>query len=151
MIKADCCCSVFKSCPTLCDLRDCSMPGFPVLQHLLKYAQTHVHWLVMSSNQLILYRLLLLLPSTLPSIKIFSNESAVWVRWPKYWSFNLNISPSNEYSELIYFRIDWFGVLAVQGTLKSLVRTTVWKYQFFGAQPSLWSNSHIRTRLLEKP
>ena len=77
MIKADCCCSVFKSCPTLCDLRDCSMPGFPVLQHLLKYAQTHVHRLVMSSNHLILYRLLLLLPSTLPSINILSNESAV--------------------------------------------------------------------------
>ena len=136
MIKADCCCSVSKSCPTLCDPRDCSMPGFPVLQHLLKYGQTHVHWvgnLIQPSHPLST-----LFPPALilPSIKVFSNESALWVRWPKYWSFSFNINPSNEYSQLIYFRIDWFDVLAVQGTLKSLLQNIVWKYRFFGAQPS---------------
>ena len=77
---------------------------------------------VMPSNKLILCRPLLLLPSILPSIRVFSNESVLYIRWPKYWSFNFNISPSNEYSGLISFRIDWFDLLAVQGTLKSLLQ-----------------------------
>ena len=76
---------------------------------------------VMSSNRLILCRPLLLLPSTFPSIRVFSNESALHIRWPKYWSFSFNIDPSNEYSGLISFRTDWFDLLAVQGTLKSLL------------------------------
>ena len=78
--------------------------------------------LVMPSNHLNLCRPLLLLPSTFPSIRVFSNESALCIRWPKYWSFRFNISPSNDYSRLISFRIDWFDLLAVQGTLKSLLQ-----------------------------
>ena len=78
--------------------------------------------LVMSSNHLILCRPLLLLPSIFPSIRAFSNESVLLIRWPKYWSFSFSISPSNEYSGLIFFRMDWFDLLAVQGTLKSLLQ-----------------------------
>ena len=77
---------------------------------------------VMPSNHLILYRPLLLLISIFPSIRLFSNESVLHIRWPKYWSFNFSISPSNEYSELISFRMDWLDLLAVQGTLKSLLQ-----------------------------
>ena len=95
------------------------MPGFTVLQYLLEFAQTHVHW-VMSSNHLIVCRPLLLLPSIFPSIRVFSNESVLCIRWPKYWSFSFSISPSNEYWGLISFRMDWLDLLAVQGTLKSL-------------------------------
>ena len=87
----------------------------------------------------------LLLTSFFPSIRVFSNESALRIRWPKYWSFNFSISPSNEYSRLITFRIDWVDLLAVQGTLKSLSNTTVQKHQFFGTQTFLWSSSHIHT------
>ena len=105
---------------------------------------------VMPSNHLILCRPLLLLPSTFPSIRVFSNELVLHIRWPKYWSFSFNISPSNEYSGLISFRIDWFD-LAVQGTLKSLFQHQNSKASVFGAQFSLWSNSHIHTWLLEKP
>ena len=76
--------------------------------------------LVMSSNHLILCHPVLLLPSIFPSIRVFSNESALCIRWPKYWSFSFSLSPSNEYSGLISFRIDWFGLLAAQGTLKRL-------------------------------
>ena len=98
------------------------MPGFPVHHQLLELAQTHVHWLAMPSNHLILCCPLLLLPSIFPSIRVFSNESVVCIRWPKYWSFNFSVSPSNEYSGLISFRIDWFDLLAVQGTLKSFLQ-----------------------------
>ena len=117
-----CCCWVTKLCPTLCDPMDCSIPGFPVLHHLPKFAQTHVHWIVMLSNYLILYHPLLLLPSIFPSIWLFSNESVLHIRWPKYCSFSFSISRSNEYSGLISFRIDWFDLLAVQGTLKSILQ-----------------------------
>ena len=104
--------------------------------------------LVMPSNRLILCWPLLLLPSIFPSIRVFSNESVLHIRWPKYWSFSFSISHSNEYSGLISFRMDWFDLLAVQGTLKSLLHTTVQQHQFFSAQLSLWSNSHIHTWLL---
>ena len=100
----------------------------------------------MPSNHLVPCHPLLLLPSIFPSIRVFSNELVLHIRWPKYWS--LSISPSNENSGLISFRMDWFDILAVQGTLKSLLvfsNSTVWKHQFFGAQSSLWSNSHICT------
>ena len=100
----------------------------------------------MPSNHLIICRPLLLLPSIFPSIRAFSNESVLRIRWPKYWSFS--ISPSNEYSGLISFRINWFDLLAVQGTFKSLLSTTIQKYQFFDTQLSLWSNSHIHTQSL---
>ena len=98
--------------------------------------------LVMPSNHLILCCLLLFLPSIFPSIWIFSNQSSLHIRGPKYWSFSLSISPSNEYSGLTSFRIDWFDLFAVQGTLKSSPATQFESINS-GAQPSLWSNSHI--------
>ena len=100
---------------------DCSTPGFPVPHQLLELTQTHVHWVsdaIQPSHPLSS-------PSpafNLPSIRVFSNESAVCIRWPKQWSFNFSISPSNEYLGSISFRIDWFDLLAVQGTLKSLLQ-----------------------------
>ena len=96
---------------------------------------TSIEWL-MSSKHLILCRPLLLLPSIFPSIRVFSSESALHIRWPNYWSFSFSISPSNEYSELISFRIDWFDLLAVQGTFKCLLQHHK-KHQFFGTQLSL--------------
>ena len=89
---------------------------------------------VMPSNRLILCRPLVLLPSIFPSIRVFSNESALCIRWPNYWSFSFNINPSNEHPGLTSFRMDWLDVLAVQGTLKSLLQHHGSKYQFFGAQ-----------------
>ena len=87
---------------------------------------------------IILFHPLLLLPSNFPSIGVFSKESVLCIRWPKDWSVSFSNNPSNEYSGLISFRIDWFDLLAVQGTLKSLLHTTVQKHHFFSAQPSLW-------------
>ena len=98
------------------------MPGFPVHHQLPELTQTHVHRSMMPSNHLILCCPLLLLPSIFPSIRVFSNESVLHIRWLKYWSFSFSISPSNEYSGLISFRIDWLDLLAVQGTLKSLLQ-----------------------------
>ena len=100
---------------------------------------------VMPSNHLIFCCPLLLPPSILPSIRVFSNESALHIRCPKYWSFSFNISPSNEYSGPISFRMDWLDLPDVQGTLKNLFQTTVQKHQFIGAHPSLGFNSHIHT------
>ena len=102
----------------------------------------------MPSNHLILCHSLLLLLSIFPSIRVFSNKSVLCMRWPKYWSFSLDISPSDKHSGLISFRIDWFDLLAVQGTLKSLFQHLSSKHQFLSTQPSLWSNSHIHTWLL---
>ena len=104
-----CSCSVTQSCPTLSDPMDCSIPGFPVLQHLLEFAQTHVCWVSDAIQlSLILCHPLLLLLSTFPSIRVFSNELALPMRLPKYWSFSFNISPSSEFSGLISFSTDWF-------------------------------------------
>ena len=117
--------SVTQSCPTLCDPTDCSMPDSLSITNswsLLKFMSIE---LVMSSKPLILCHPLLLLPSIFPSIRVFPNESVLCIRWPKYWSFS--ISPSNEYSGLIPFRIDWFDLLAVQGTLKSLPQHHSWR------------------------
>ena len=100
---------------------------------------------VMPSNHLFLSCPLLLLPSIFPSIRVFSNESVLCIRWPKDWSFSFNIHPSNEHSGLISFRMGWLDVLAVQGTLKSLLQHTVQKHQFFGAQLSSQSNCHTHT------
>ena len=100
---------------------------------------------VMPSNHIILCHPLLLLPSIFPSIRVFSNESVLRIRWPKYWSFSFSICPSNEYSGLISFRMDWLDLLAVQGTLKSLFQHHSSKHQLFGIQLSLWSSSHIHT------
>ena len=98
---------------------NCSKPGLLVHHQLLEPTQTHVIELVMPSNHLILCHPLLLLPSIFPSIRVFSSESALRIRWPKYWSFSFIISPSNEHPGLISFRMDWLELLAVQGTLES--------------------------------
>ena len=107
--------------------------------------------LVMPSSHLILCCPLLLLPPIPPSIRVFSNESVLCIRWPKCWSFSFSISPSKEHPGLISFRMDWLDLLAVQGTLRVFSNTTVQKHQLFRAQLSLWSNSHIHAWLLEKP
>ena len=114
------CCSVTKSYLPFCNPVNYSMP---CLHYLPELAQTHAHWVSMLSNQLIL------LPSIYPSIRLFSNESALPIRWPKDWR-SFSISPSNEYSGLISFRIDWFDLLAVQGTPKSLLQYHNLKHQF---------------------
>jgi len=137
-----CCCPVTKSCPTLCDSVDCSPQDTLSFTISWEFAQTHVLWVVMPSNYLILCCPLLFLPSIFPSIRVFSSESALCFRWPKYLSFSFSISPSNEYSGFISFRIDWFDLLAVQGALKSLLqyhslRTSVpWYSAFFMVQLS---------------
>ena len=122
-----------------CNPMDCSMPVSLVLhifQSLLKFMSIE---LVMLSNYFILYHSLLLLLSIFPSIRVFSSESALRIRWPKYWRFNSSISPSNEWSGLISFRIDWFDLIAVQGTLKSLLQ------HHSSKAPILQSNSHVHT------
>ena len=123
--------SVAQSCPTLCDPINRSTPGLPVHHQLLEFTQTNsVHRVGMPSSHLILCHPLLFLPLVFPRIRVFSNESALCIRWPKYWSFRF--SPSNECSELISFKIDWFGLLAVQGTLKSLLQHHSLKASIFG-------------------
>ena len=113
--------SVAQSCLTLCNPMDCHTPGFPVHHQLLELTQTHVHQVCDAMQNHPILCPLILLPSIFPSIRIFSNESVLCIRWPKYWSFSFSISPSNEYSGLISFRMDWLDLLAVQGTLKSLL------------------------------
>ena len=113
--------SVAQSCPTLCNPMNHSMPGLPVHHQLPEFTQLMSIELVMPSNHLILCCPLLLLPQIPPSIRVFSNESTLHMRWPKYWSFSFSISPSNEHSGLISFRMDWLDLFAVQGTLKSLL------------------------------
>ena len=129
--------SVTQSCPTLCDPKNCSTPGFPVHHWLLVLTQTDVHQVgdaIQPSHPLSS-------PSpptfSLSSIRVFSKESVLCIRWPKYWSFSLNISPSNEYSGLISFRMDWLDLLAVKGTLKSLLQHHSSKESIFDAQLSL--------------
>ena len=133
--------SVAQSCLILCSLMDCSTPGLLSItnsQSLLKLMSIES---VMPSNHLILCWPLLLLPSIFPGIRVFSNESAVSC-WPKYWSFSFGISPSNEYSGLISFRMDWLDLLEVQGTLKSLLQhhssqaSILWHSTFFMVQLS---------------
>ena len=114
--------SVTQSCPTLCNPMNRSTPGLPIYHQLPEFTQLMSIELVMLSNHLILCHPLLLLLSIFPSIRVFSNESAPCIRWPKYWSFSFNISPSNEHSGLIFFRMDWLDLLAVQRTLKSLIQ-----------------------------
>ena len=114
--------SVTQSCPTLCSPMDCSMPGFPVNHQLPEPTQSHVH----CTSDAIQPSHPLLSPSpptfNLSHIRVFPNESVLHIRWPKYWSFSFSISPSNEYSGVISFRMDWLDLLAVQGTLKSLLQ-----------------------------
>ena len=101
--------------------------------------------LVMLSNHLIFCHCLLFLPSIFPSIRVFSNESALHIRWPKYWSFSFNISPFNEHSGLISFRMDWLDSSQSKGLSRVFSKTTVQEHQFFSPQLSLWSNSYIHT------
>ena len=110
------------SCVQLCNPMDCRMAGIPVHHQLLEFTQTHVIESMMPSNHLILCCPLLLPPSIIPSIRVFSKESVLCIRWPNYWGFSFNISPSNEHSGLISFRMDWLYLLAVQGTLTSLLQ-----------------------------
>ena len=119
-----CCCSVANPCPALCNHMDCSTPGFSVLHCLPELTQLMSIQFLMPSNHLILCCPFLLLPSIFPSIRVFSNELSLCIRWPKYWSFSVSfsMSSSNEYSGLISFKIDWFYLLAVWGTLKSLLQ-----------------------------
>ena len=134
--------SVAQSCPTLCDPMDCSTPGLPVHHQLPEFTQTLVHLVgdaIQPSHPL---SSLLLLPSIFPSIRVFSNESILHIRLPKYWSFSFNISPSKEYSGLVSIKMDWLDLLAVQGTLKSLLQhhspkaSVLWCSVFFTVQLS---------------
>ena len=148
--------SVAQSCPTLWDPTDCGAPGFPVHHQFLSLLKLMSTESVMPSSHLILCRPLLLLSSIFPSIRVFSNESALCIRWPKYWSFSFSISPCNEYSGLLSFRMDWLDLLAVQGTLKSLLQhhsskaSILWHSAFFIVQlshPSLTTGKTIAQRL----
>ena len=143
--------SVAQLCLTLCDPMNRSTPGLPVHHQLPEFTQTHVHWVGDAIQPSHLLSSLFLLLSIFPSIRVFSNESAFHISWPKYWSFSFNISPSSEHPGLISFRMDWLDFLAVQGTLKSLLQHHSSKHQLFGAQLSSQSNSHIHTWPLEKP
>ena len=143
MAVAKACCLFAKPCLTLCNAMDCSMLGFLVLHHLPEFAQLMSIKSIMPSNHLSLCNHLLLLPSNFPSIRVFSNESTLPIRWPKYWNFSFSINPSNEYSGLVSFRVDWSHLLAVQGTLKSLHQHHILKTSI------LWCSafSHICTWL----
>ena len=114
--------SVAQSCLTLCDPMNHSMPGLPVITNSWSSLRLVSIELVMPSSHLIFCRPLLLLPPIPPSIRVFSNESALRIRWPKYWSFSFSISPSKQHPGLISFRMDWLDLLAVQGILKSLLQ-----------------------------
>ena len=145
-IRSDQIRSVAQSCLTLCDPMNHSTPGLPVHHQLLEFTQTHVHRVSDAIRHLILCRPLLLLPPIAPSIRVFSSESTLCMRWPKYWSFSFNIIPSKEIPGLISFRMDWLDLLAVQGTLKNLLQHHSLKASILlWAQPSSQSNSHIHT------
>ena len=133
--------SVAQSCPTLCDPINRSTPGLPVHHQLQEFTQTHVHKSVIPSSHLILCCPLLLLPSIPPSIRVFSNESSLHMRWPKYWSFSFSIIPSKETPS------EWTGWISLQskGLSRVFSNTTVQKHQFFGAQLSSQSKFHIYT------
>ena len=134
--------SVPQSCPTLCDPMDCSTPGFPVHHQLPELTQNHLRQVGDAIQPSHPFHPLLLLPSIFPSIKVFSNESVLSIRWPKYWNFSFNTSPSNIHwiHSLISFRMDWLELLAVQGTLKSLLQhhslkaSILWYSPFFMVQ-----------------
>ena len=140
-------CLVAKSCPALWDPMNCSIPGFPVLHYLLNLLKLMSVESIMPSNHLICHPFLLL-PSIFPSIRAFSKESAVCIRWPKYWA-STSVLPMNIQG---WFPLGLTGLILLStGLSRVLSSTTVLKHQFFSIQPSLWSNSHIHTWLLEKP
>ena len=137
--------SVSQSCLSLCDPMNHSTPGLPVHHQLPEFIKLMSIQLVMPSSHLILCRPLLLLPPIPPSIRVFSTESTLHTRWPKFWSFSFSISPSKEHPGLI--PLGWTGWISLQskGLSRVFSNTTVQKHQFFGAQPSSQSNSHIHT------
>ena len=133
--------SVTQSCLTLCDPIDCSLPGFPVITNSWRLLKLMSIKSLIPSNHLFLCHHLLLLLSMFPNIRVFPNESALSIRWPKYWSFSFSIYPFNEYPGLISFRTDWFDFFAFQGTLKSLLHhnskaSVLWHSAFFMVQLS---------------
>ena len=139
--------SVAQSCLTLCYLMDCSTSGLPVCHQLTELAQTHVHWVGDAIKPSYPLPRSPLFSSIFHSIRVFSSELALCMRWPKHWSFSFSIGPSNEYSGLISFRIDWFDILAVQGALKNLLQhhnskasilwcSVLWHSAFFMVQLS---------------
>ena len=136
--------SVTQSCPTLCDPMNCSMPGLPVRHQLPEFTHTHIIELVMPSSHLILRRPLFLLPPIPPSIRVFSNESTLRMKWPKYWSFSFSIIPSKEHPGLIS-RMDWLDLLAVHGTLQSLLQHHSSKASILRRSAFFTVNSHIHT------
>ena len=136
---------VAQSCPTLCDPMNRSTPGLPVHTNSRSSLRLTSIESVMPSSHVILSHPLLLLSPIPPRIRVFSNESTLHMRWPQYWSFSVSIIPSKEIPGLISFRMDWLDLLAVQGTLKSLLQNQFQKHHFFSAQPSSQSNSHIHT------
>ena len=136
--------SVTQLCLTLCDPMDCNMQASLSFTNPWSLRKLMSIELVMPSNHLILCRPLLLPPSIFPIIRVFSNESALCIRWPKYWSFSFNISPSNEHPRLISFRMDWLDLFAVQGTLKSLL-------QHHSSKASIFRRSAFFTVQLSHP
>ena len=126
--------------PLFATSMDCSTPCFPVLQYLRELAQVYVRWVVMPSNHLVLPHTVFLLPSILPSIRVFSNHLALCFRWPMYWSFSFSISSSNVYSELIAFRTEWFNLLQSKELSRIFSSTTIRK-RFLWAKGDLGSNS----------
>ena len=144
--------SGIKMCSNLCSPKDCSMPGFPVFHYLPEFAQAHVHLVIDAIKPYHLCHSLFLLTSVFPSIRVLSSELTLCITWLKYWRFSFSISPSNEYSGLISLRIDWFDLLAAQGTLRSLFQHHNLKASIL--QPLLYAPIHemwICTWLLEKP
>ena len=137
--------SVSQSCPTLCHPMNCSTPGLPVHHQLQSSLRLTSIESVRPSSHLILCCPLLLLPPIPPSIRVFSSESTLLMRWPKYWTFSFSIVPSKEIPGLISFRMDWLISLQSKGLSRVFSNTTVQKRQFFSAQPSSQSNSHIHT------
>ena len=137
--------SVTQSCPTLRDPMNRNTPGLPVHHQLPSSPRLTSIESVMPSSHLILWHPLFFLPPILPSIRVFSNESTLRMRWPKYWSFSFSIIPSKKHPGLISFRMDWLDLLAVQGTLKSLLQHHSSKASILRAQPSSQSNSNMHT------
>ena len=143
--------SVTQSCPTLCDPMKHSTPGTLSITNSWSLLKLMCIELVMPSSHLILCCSLVLLPPIPPSIRVFSNESIFWMRWPKYWSFSFSISPSNEHPGLISFRMDWSYLLAVQGALKSLLQHHSSKASILRCSAFFTVHSHSHTWPLEKP
>ena len=143
--------SVAQSCPTLCDPMNRSMPGLqPITNSRSSLRLTSIES-VMPSSHLILCHPLLLRPSIPPSIRVFSNESTLRIRWPEYWSFSFSIIPSKEIPGPISFRMDWLDLLAVQGTLKSLLQHHSSKASILRCSAFFMVQLHTHPRILEKP